>query len=874
MIGTTLSHYQIVSELGRGGMGIVYKAEDTKLNRTVAIKVLPVAALGNEDDKARFFREAQAAAQLHHANIATVFAIEEAASDDGTKQPFIAMEYIDGETLTESIAKGPLKLDEAVEIATQVANALDAAHEKNIVHRDVKSGNVMLTKKGNAKVLDFGLAKTAQSTKLTQLGSTLGTIAYMSPEQARGEEVDRRSDLWSLGVLLYEMISGRLPYAGEYEQAAVYSILNEDPEPLTSIRTGVPMALELLVGKCLSKNADQRYQSATDLLVDLKALNVRSKQLSRASGASMRHSAVAAGPVVEVSSKHSALPIVAVGVLAFVFGALALYFLSPTETQPVRKFEYPASGVTALAISHGGNAYAYVQNDTLYARELSSLGIRTLTATSADIVFWSPDDSRIGYAETQRLFTIETSGGQPDVVSTFETGTIRGATWLASDDILVSVRSGNDLGEILSVRSSGGNTEVFRRRNLEANVYSFDAISSSIDGEQIVVMARDVEGVHSARILSDTGDITLFQERGQILQGLALSPAGYLVYSSLSTGIWSYAFSSDYRSVTGNAFRIAPRGAVQPSVSTNGIFAYVQTELVHNQVSFVSDAGETEIRFGQPSELLLGPAIHPEEDRVLISKNGNSLWLVDSRGSETLVDTGYEGVEIVNAWLSDGRRVILSSFREEVDIVVVDITGAKSPYPLVEGGAWAASLSRDESLLAFYSVTEEMRRDLFFVKLDVQPDTVAVVGGRNTYLSTPVDESVPQIHPDGDLLLYQTNASGRWQLVVRTFPDPDENFWPITIDGGYRARWHPNGRMIYYMTEDEMLWRVPFDRTADLPVGEPERLFSISTLLLDSYVIPYDIAPNSGRLVVVNQVREPADPSIVVVENWTAELER
>ncbi len=199
MIGTTLSNYKIDSELGRGGMGIVYKATDTKLNRTVALKVLPAAALASEDDRARFFREAQAAAQLQHANIATVYAIEEATGGGQIDQPFIAMELIEGETLTDRITAGPLKLKDVVDIATQTAQALDAAHEKNIVHRDIKSGNVMITDKGVVKVLDFGLAKTAQSTKLTQMGSTLGTIAYMSPEQARGEPVDRRSDIWSLG---------------------------------------------------------------------------------------------------------------------------------------------------------------------------------------------------------------------------------------------------------------------------------------------------------------------------------------------------------------------------------------------------------------------------------------------------------------------------------------------------------------------------------------------------------------------------------------------------------------------------------------------------------------------------------------------------
>jgi len=286
--GTTISHYRIVGQLGRGGMGIVYKAEDTKLDRTVAIKVLPSATLASEDDRERFYREAKAAAQLHHAHIASVFEIDEGvpsdAPHDAQPSPFIAMEFIDGETLTSRIAKSPLKIGEAVRIAKEVASALEAAHEKNIVHRDIKSGNIMLTKKGVVKILDFGLAKTAASTKLTQMGSTLGTVAYMSPEQARGEEVDRRTDIWSLGAVLYEMIAGRHPFPGDYEQAVVYAILNQDPEPLTAVRTGVPMDLERIVNKLLAKDPSRRYQSFADLNADL--LGVDAFALS-GSGASM-----------------------------------------------------------------------------------------------------------------------------------------------------------------------------------------------------------------------------------------------------------------------------------------------------------------------------------------------------------------------------------------------------------------------------------------------------------------------------------------------------------------------------------------------------------------------------------------------------------
>ena len=267
MIGKTISHYKILAKLGEGGMGVVYKAEDTKLKRIVALKFLSAIALGGEE-KSRFLREAQAAAALNHPNICTIYEVDEA---DG--QMFIAMEFIEGQSLREKIEVGPLKIEEAIKLATQIADGLQAAHEKGITHRDIKSANIMITEKNQVKIMDFGLAKLARGgTMLTKEGMTLGTAAYMSPEQARGEVVDHRTDIWSLGVVLYEMISGRLPFRGEYEQAMMYSILNEDPQPLTALRTGLPMELERIANKTLAKKAEERYQHMDEMLVDLRAL--------------------------------------------------------------------------------------------------------------------------------------------------------------------------------------------------------------------------------------------------------------------------------------------------------------------------------------------------------------------------------------------------------------------------------------------------------------------------------------------------------------------------------------------------------------------------------------------------------------------------
>ena len=267
MIGQTISHYKILEKLGEGGMGVVYKAEDTKLRRSVALKFLPPNLLVNEDDRRRFVHEAQASAALSHPNIATVFEIDESEA-----KTFIALEYIEGQSLAEKIKSGPLKLDDALSIAIQTCEGLQAAHEKGIVHRDIKSQNIMVTTKGQVKILDFGLAKLRGATVVTKAGTTLGTMGYMSPEQLRGEAVDHRTDIWAVGVVLYEMIAGRRPFHGDYDDAVSYQITNQQPEPLTAIRTGVPMELERIVNKLLSKNVFERYQSTTDLLVDLRTL--------------------------------------------------------------------------------------------------------------------------------------------------------------------------------------------------------------------------------------------------------------------------------------------------------------------------------------------------------------------------------------------------------------------------------------------------------------------------------------------------------------------------------------------------------------------------------------------------------------------------
>jgi serine/threonine protein kinase len=325
MIGTTVSHYRILEKLGEGGMGVVYKAQDLKLGRPVALKVLPRQALLTEEDKTRFAREAQAAASLSHPNVAMIFEFDE-VDDPATcgKLAFIAMEYVDGQTVKQKIKERPLPIDEALKVATAVAEGLAQAHGKGIVHRDIKSENVMISNDGVVKIMDFGLAEIAARSRVTKEGMTVGTVAYMSPEQALGDKLDQRTDIWSLGVVIYETITGRLPFSGDYEQAIVYRILNEEPEPITSLRSNVPMELERIVKKVMQKDPAVRYQTVGDLAADLKSLK---KQLE--SGAR------AATPSPEIRPTKKRVYMYTTITALVVVLILALYYFIPKESKAI-----------------------------------------------------------------------------------------------------------------------------------------------------------------------------------------------------------------------------------------------------------------------------------------------------------------------------------------------------------------------------------------------------------------------------------------------------------------------------------------------------------------------------------------------------------
>ena len=888
----TISHYRLLEKIGEGGMGVVYKAVDTKLNRTVALKFLAAHLTEDPTAKERFRREAQAAAAVDHANICTVHEIDEAGG-----QMFIAMAYVEGRSLDKKIGAGPLELNEALDIAMQTAQGLQAAHERDVVHRDIKSSNLMLTPQGQVKILDFGLARLADRSRLTKTETVVGTVSCMSPEQAERKPTDRRTDIWSLGVLLYEMVTGRLPFEGDREQAVLYAIVHQEPTPITALRVGIPIELDHYVGKALAKDPDERYQHIEDMVVDLRALK-------RASSSS---ASLYVGTQPDSAARDRAVSGIAVGsprVYQALFGVMAaallavsfVHFRQTPPEAPLRRFALtPPEGFGSgfysnhVAISPNGKHIAFIAGAerALWVQDLDQRQPRVIDGTEGSIdLFWSPDSELIGFVTGKEfgaggeLKKISTQGGIAVSVCRVPPSHFHGGSW--SPDRQSIIFSSGDPHSIYEVPAAGGTPEVI--------IAPEDPETSSGGPTGVIVWPRFLPPEAGDRVLvfsfGDQIDLTMMVQDLDTGQREILghgvfpfySPSGHIVYqpSPLTADLWSLPFSLDTLKVTGEAFPVSAnsRGA---TVAADQTLVYLDgSGLGREHLVWVDRAGNKTGEIGVTRQEFDTPAISPDGRFVAVmSREGTDpdIWAYDiARGARNRLSAGPE-FDYGPVWSPNGDEVAFTSMRigptttSTTDIILVRADGGGEEQVLVatSENETVFDWSRDGKYLLYDRLDPETGIDLWYLERDADGDGWTP----HPFLRTPFDETMPRFSPDGRYVAYASNESDQNEVYVQRFPGGGRKI-TVSISGGEQVRWSRNGKELFYV-EGQMLIAVSVSTGSSFTVGSATRLFEHATL--KNSITPYDVSADGQRFIVAEPVGgEAPEPSIRVVLNWYEEF--
>ncbi len=843
-------------------MGIVYKAHDTKLNRTVALKFLRPHALGSEEEKIRFYHEALAAASLSHPNICTIHEI-----DDTHEQTFIVMEYIKGETLKEKITRGPLKLKEVIDISIKIAEGLNEAHNKMMIHRDIKSANIMVTANNQVKIMDFGLAKLPGCTQLTKTDSTVGTISYMSPEQVRGEKVDYRSDIWSLGVVLYEMICGHLPFQGDYEQAVIYNILNEDPEPLTALRTNVPRELEHIINKLLAKAPENRYQHLDELPVDLKAIDLSLSRKSKISGKVDSENMVQK-PAADRKRKNWKMNIFLIALTAVIFST-ASWLLKPQIEKPVIKFTHSLSPGDILpndrlAISPDGTKIIYGATTAgvtkLYLRKIDQIEATPIDNTEDALgPFVSPDSRELYFFADNKLKKVSIEGGSVhtlcDILSYYTSGTIGedGTTIIACDDI-----------GLLYIPPSGGHPKIILEPDSGKSNTSYRHPDMLPGNKAVLYTAWEGNSYNEANIAvysMETGKSeTLIKGGTQPFY----SPTGHILFGR-SDCYWAVPFDAKRLKIVGpevsvyKGIRIHPTGSAEFRLSTNGTLVYIPSLVTGEERTMVLvDRHGVETPLTNIKRSYNHPRISPNGERVLYNIN-EKIWIFDVvRDIQTPLTSGGT-FNRFPSWTPDNKKVTFQSYRSNsYNIYWKRIDGIGKAELLISGeniqagGSW----SKDGTLFAYYEVNPTTRRDIWVY---TTRDCTAT-----PFLNTPDDESTPVISPDGKWIAYTSNKTGQYEIYISPYPGPGPGE-RISTQGGDQAVWAPDGRELFYREGNKMMV-ISVETQPSLKLGVPDLLFE-KPYLFDSRNTQYDIHPDGNRFLMIKS-EESTGNKINIVMNW------
>jgi serine/threonine protein kinase/Tol biopolymer transport system component len=884
MIGKTIAHYEITSQLGKGGMGEVYQAKDRKLGRDVAIKVLPEEFARDTDRVARFQREAKLLASLNHPNIAAIHGLEESG---GTN--FLVLELVAGETLADQLKRGPIPVEESLKLALQIADALEAAHEKGVIHRDLKPANIKVTPDGKVKVLDFGLAKAfagepvdfnlsnspTLSNAATQQGVILGTAAYMSPEQARGKSVDKKADIWAFGCVLYEMLTGQAAFQGE-DVTEILAAVVKGGANLDLLPANLHPRVREVITRCLQKDLKRRYSSITDARYEIE------QALADPSG-------VLVQPVATVEHRtklQAMMPwLGAAVILTVVIAAVAVWNLRKSEPHRIMRFSYdlPADQQFDInpmlghlsAVSPDGSQFAYTTGKGLYLRSVDQLDARLILGAdkAPRSPFFSPDGKWLGYWSQAdgKLKKISISGAAP--VSLCDVSWLFGAIWYPDNTIVYSdVTKG-----IMRVSADGGTPETL--------VKGLTAAPQVLpDGKS--VLFTDVTTAPSYRIVvQPLGS----GKRKELFAGAVARylPTGHLVYG-LEGNLYAVPFNLDKLEVVGGAVPIV-ESAAHFAISNSGTLVYIPgpadvSTPYQRTLVWVDRKGKEQPVAAAPNDYR-SPRISPDGTKLAFAVNAGSksdIWIWDIV-RENMTRLTLNEASSSPLWTLDGRRIaFISSWENKTAIYCKTADGTGEDEKLGSAADRALipwSWSSDGKTLVLIELATAEGGGGIGVNFDIGALSIEGDHKRSPLLQEKYIELQPKISPDGRWMAYMSNESGKGEVYVRPFPDVNKSKCQVSTSGGNSPLWSKDGRELFYRNDDSVV-AVAVQTEPMFKPGKPEVLFRgtyVPLSLQDAH--PWDISPDGKRFLMMKPPASPGSAEgglrkINIVLNWFEELKQ
>ncbi len=886
--GTRLGPYEIVDSIGAGGMGEVWRARDTRLDRDVAIKVLPQTFAASEEFLQRFDREARTISSLNHPHICT---LHDVGHEDGTH--YLVMELMEGESLAERLRKGPLPLFDVLKYGQQIASALDAAHRRGVIHRDLKPGNIMITRTG-AKLLDFGLARTAsegqkpiegltslptEAKPLTKEGTILGTFQYMAPEQLEGIEADARTDIFAFGALLYEMATGRRAFLGESKTSLIAAIVSSHPEPISTLTPMAPPALDHVVRRCLEKDPEDRWQSAHDIATELQWISEAGSQAGVATPLSMRRK----------SRERLAWALLLLSVISII-GLVAGFLLQPTTfgekgasgmalavtfTVPAPADGYlRATGEDAApaAISPDGErlVFGVVEQDgrnRLWVRELDEIEARPVQGTEGGSrPFWSPDGRSLGFFARGKLMRIDLAGGVALPVA--DAPANRGGTWSPDGNIIFAPDSGSPL---LRVAATGGAVTPVTQLDREAGDDSHRYPSMLADGKTVVFLVLPVSGrtgtgseaeqsIQAVRL--DSGERKILMRGGANAQQVGDE---LLFYQG--GALRSQTIDLDRLELIGSARTVIPKIKYDSAYEHASFSASDQT-LVYQKgpyggesiLTWVDADGELIGTIGS-GMLQTGPSISPDGREVATLRPGSEspgVWIVDDRGQERRV-RATSSVAGQPQWSPDGSRLAYSAVQDgHLRTFIARLGEGRTDMILGESDLdWdVTDWSPDGKTLI---LGRNFSDSLVAYDIDAGGEPIELVKGPGLYAG--------QLSPDSRWLVYNIFRDGVAEIEITSFPGGSGR-WVVSYGGGMEPRWSASGDAIYYRAPGGIISRTSIDsQGGNIRIGDTTRLFQAPPIN-DVSDYSYDVAPDGERFLINAMVDEDAHTPITIETGW------